>query len=496
MKTIKLKIRNTALAIFIIASFNATAQDVISYTWQTEISPRDFVIKATQGETFSIDWGDNSDIEIGTGTGNGNNEQVRPRHTYTTAGTYNVTITANSTDCRFTYFDCKYRQLTSLDVSNCGELTSLGCGYNQLTSLNINGCTALTFLSCNINQLTSLDVSNNTELTYLVCSDNQLTSLNLSNNTELTQLYCEFNLLTGLDISNNIALYNLQCSYNQLTALDISNNTLLKYLVCADNQLSELDLSNNPKLEYLDCADNQLSELDLRNNALLRNILCYNNHIPLSDLYAASQTVSYYENKHLGTQTLQPLTVLPNTELFAEQSEFGGIFTNYTVIKNGSSAPASDYTVTDGKITFHTLGTYTVTMTNAAIISHTNYPAKVVVEITVSDITITNSQFGTMNCVVYPNPTKSMVFIEYDFRKNFDAGYELLFEAMGKKADKDCGKGTVRVYNLSGILLNSSTLNEVRGLEVINIETYPTGTYLIEVSDCYGNTNSVKVIKN
>ena len=471
MKTIKLKIRNTALAIFIITSFNATAQDVIAFTWQAGTSSKGVSVRATQGKTFTIDWGDGNIVEE-TGYGN---ETMFLSHAYSAENTYNVKLTTNTTDCRFTYLSCYNKQIKSLDISNDTELTDLVCGNNQLTNL---------------------DVSNNTKLENLGCSDNQITSLNLSNNTELIEIWSYNNPLTNIDISNNQKLKRINSANNLFTSLNITNNELLEHLECSNNQLTSLNVNNNRHLNGLGCSNNQLSELDLTANMWLSYLKCENNQLSLSDLYLASQKVNNQEDKHLGTQTLQPLTVLPNTELFAEQSEFGGIFTNYTVIKNGSSAPASDYTVTDGKITFHTLGTYTVTMTNAAIISHTNYPAKVVVEITVSDISITNSQFGTMNCVVYPNPTKSMVFVEYDFRKNFEPGYELLFEAIGKKADKDCGKGTVRVYNLSGILLNSSTLNEVRGLEVINIETYPTGTYLIEVSDCYGNTNSVKVIKN
>jgi hypothetical protein len=96
---------------------------------------------------------------------------------------------------------------------------------------------------------------------------------------------------------------------------------------------------------------------------------------------------------------------------------------------------------------------------------------------------------------LYPNPSNGIVFIEYDFRKNYEPGYELLFEVMGKKQNEDCGSGVVKVYNINGTLLQTSCLAEKRGLEVINIENYPSGIYMVEVSDCYGNLNSVKLVK-
>ena len=56
-----------------------------------------------------------------------------------------------------------------------------------------------------------------------------------------------------------------------------------------------------------------------------------------------------------------------------------------TVLKY-RSAPKSDYTITDGKITFHRLGKYTVTMRNKAIVSDKAYPANVEVEIEIVEM--------------------------------------------------------------------------------------------------------------
>ena len=111
-------------------------------------------------------------------------------------------------------------------------------------------------LDCKYNNLTRLDVSKNTKLTKLYCESNQLTGLDLSKNTALTVLYCESNHLTSLDLSKNTALTELNCQDNQLTSLDLSKNTALTKLYCALNQLTSLDLSKNTALTILGCSGN------------------------------------------------------------------------------------------------------------------------------------------------------------------------------------------------------------------------------------------------
>lgn len=95
------------------------------------------------------------------------------------------------------------------------NLEKLDCKYNNLTRLDVSKNTKLTVLSCESNHLTSLDLSKNTELTELNCQDNQLTSLDLSKNTALTKLGCHDNQLTSLDLSKNTALDTLDCSGNK-----------------------------------------------------------------------------------------------------------------------------------------------------------------------------------------------------------------------------------------------------------------------------------------
>lgn len=70
--------------------------------------------------------------------------------------------------------------LTSLDASNCTQLTYLGCRPSQLTNLNVRGCVNLKELSCWTNLLTSLDLSDNHQLEILWASNNNFAEQDLS----------------------------------------------------------------------------------------------------------------------------------------------------------------------------------------------------------------------------------------------------------------------------------------------------------------------------
>jgi len=179
---------------------------------------------------------------------------------------------------------CGYNQLTTLDVSQNRELTVLWCGYNQLTTLDVSQNRELTELDCSENQLTTLDVSQNGELTELRCRDNQLTTLDVSQNRELTRLWCYRNQLTTLDVSQNGELTGLWCKFNQLTTLDVSQNRELTELWCGYNQLTTLDVSQNGELTGLWCSENQLTTLDVSQNRELTGLDCSRNQLTTLDV--------------------------------------------------------------------------------------------------------------------------------------------------------------------------------------------------------------------
>ena len=440
MKKFRL-IFGAAMLAFLGLNSSAVAQNIINLTWMVEeygsLEQQIFVI-APNGTTFTVDWGNGTTNHTGTG-----NEQKLSR-TYTLPDNYevyDVSITGN-----IIYLRCSGTLTTALDVSQNKVLQTLWCNNNGLTALNVGGATALTELSCSNNFLfTSLNVSQNTALQTLYCSSNKsLTALNVSQNTALQSLHCDRNSLKSLDVSKNTALIKLDCSdnkitvlnvgetttltelncsdneitalnvggataltelncaYNPITDLDVSKNTALEYLYCADNGLTALDVSGATALTELLCNSNFITDLDVSKNTALEYLYCDNNFITtitlsssapfswgigcdwnrlhLSELYELSERLKNVEGDvNLGSQFLPPMTVKINEEQFADQSAFGGKFTEYVI------TPNSGFTVTNGKLTFTTLGTYEVKMTNPAILSGVNFPAEVNITIKVTE---------------------------------------------------------------------------------------------------------------
>ncbi|MCL2434812.1 MAG: leucine-rich repeat domain-containing protein [Lentimicrobiaceae bacterium] len=539
----KRKLSVILLGIFA-CSISTFAQDIITFTWRA-IASKSFYIQATIGETFTVDWGDSSDIETYTGTG----QFQHLSHTYNAANDYTVTITANTEECELLSFESPYNLLSSLDVSNCKNLVALRCNTNQLTNLDVSGCTKLKYLYCFDNKLTSLDVSNNnalinfmcfsnqlsnldlsnlTMLTFLNFGDNQITSIDISTCKELEYLYCNANQLTSLDVTNNKELKYLRCNNNQLESLDLSSSSAIIELFCYDNRLTNLDISNCKRLEYLYCHDNYLANLDISNCVILKELYCsrnqltslnasgctrlaylscsnnqlsildvrgcrnleylyaynnqltnldvssctrlkdlwiYNNRLPLSDLYAASEMINVLDAKLLGTQTMLPQRVGRGKALFSDQSVFNGMFTNYTVAKNGNPAPESDYTVTDGKITFNALGIYTVTMTNAAIASNSYYPAEVTVDLMVVD-EVGIAENVLSNISVYPNPTMGELRIEV---------------ADQVRNDGELRINSIEIFDVYGRKVSSHHLIASSSHHLINISHLPQGVYIVNI---------------
>ena len=458
------------LMLMLACSVSSFANDTIRFTWQAGTAEKSFaVIAFTFGETFIVNWGNDS-AETHTVQTSGS---ITLRHTYAIAGSYDVMLTTNTPNCKFIRLICSGNQLTTLNVSNNTALKGLYCYDNNLTSLDVNGCTALEEFECYNNLLTDLNVSGYTALEKLKCYNNLLTGLNVSGCTALTTLWCENNQLTSLDVSSCTALEELDCSDNQLTILNVSNNTALETLWCEENRLTSLNLSNNTALTTL---------------------WCYDNHLPLSDLYVASEILenngaSMHWGRGLGSQTLAARSVSVGVALFSDQAEFGGTHTAYTVKQGDNPAPTSDYTVNNGKITFNTLGTYTVTMTNNAIISHEDYPAEVTVEITVGETGIVETPLMA-SLRVFPNPTNGQLKItNYELREG--SAIEI-FDVVGRVVWSSETANNTPLTPLKGGTSSATTtdgrnspLEGGRGVSeiVIDVSGLANGMYFLKVDN-------------
>lgn len=141
--------------------------------------------------------------------------------------------------------DCKYNQITTLDVSGSTYLEYLYCPNNQLTSLNVSGLQFLQNLNCYTNQLTNLNLNALTNLRYLFCYENQINNLNVSGLQNLLYLYCYNNQLVSLNLNGLTNLSFLRCNNNPLATLFIKTGNL---------SWSDLTFDNNPSLTYI-CAD-------------------------------------------------------------------------------------------------------------------------------------------------------------------------------------------------------------------------------------------------
>ena len=377
MKKIILLVLLSTISLF------ANANDTIRFTWQVGTEQWKLAeIGIAKGETYTVRWGDGtSDTTTFIAFAD-----TRMWHRYADTGRYDVIVTA---ECLVTGFYCIEEQLTILDVSGCTNLEWLYCENNQLTALDVSGCVALEVL------------------------------------------YCYDNQLTALDVNGCMNLVRLNCCNNQLTALEANDCTALELLSCADNQLTTLDVSGCTNLEWLYCENNQLTALNMGENTCYRSIICENNRLLLSYLFAASQKINNPCNKIFGTQNLFPLTVMIGDEIdYSDQHIFGGMPTFFDVNKNDSLASENDYSITEGKITFHRSGNYIVIMTNWAVVSNPYAPpAQVIVEIEVlPDSTDGIVEPTKENFTVYPNPTTGQLTIE-----NVE-----LFDIYGKSVLRHC----------------------------------------------------------
>ncbi|MCL2511861.1 MAG: T9SS type A sorting domain-containing protein [Bacteroidales bacterium] len=246
-----------------------------------------------------------------------------------------------------------------------------------------------------------------------------------NHNCRFISFDCELCGMLSFDATGCSALTNLIFDRCRLTDLDLTGCSALISLICNGNALIELDVSDCVMLKGLYCQNNKLPRLNLENCVNLIWLQCNENQLQLSDLYEI-QLLEIIELR-FGTQNISPQMASVGEELFSDQAIFNGVFTNYVVYKDNVPAPESDYAIVDGKLMFNTVGEYTVTMTNKAIVSHEDYPAEVIVDIVIGETAITEPKI--IDIQIYPNPTDGRLQV---------MGYELqvtsieIFDVMGR----------------------------------------------------------------
>ena len=189
-----------------------------------------------------------------------------------------VTLNISGLDKLYS-IDCKYNDVSELDLSGKTRLSSLDCTANKLTQLNTGDCSALYSVYCSGNQITSLDFTNNPRLSYLYCQNNKLASLKFGDHSDVRTVEAYYNELTSLDVSNLTKLKSLYCHSNKLKTLKVNGAESLQKLHCYSNQLSKLDVSQCKDLEDLSCSYNLITSLKITGASSLTDLRCIDNKI-------------------------------------------------------------------------------------------------------------------------------------------------------------------------------------------------------------------------
>lgn len=200
------------------------------------------------------------------------------------------------------YLDCRFNQISILDVSGCINLKTIECSSNQISQLDISGGISLERIVCAGNQLTLLDVRDCINLYEIQCFNNQLTELDVSNCVNLEWLDCYDNQLIELDVSNNTNLIYL-CAFVSLNASGQPTNGQLKKinasgcinlltLLCYNNQLEELNLTGCTSLTRLECGINQLKELDVSDCISLQSLECSGTLLKILDVSSCTNLIT------------------------------------------------------------------------------------------------------------------------------------------------------------------------------------------------------------
>ncbi|MDY3853065.1 MAG: hypothetical protein SO013_09325, partial [Prevotella sp.] len=197
----------------------------------------------------------------------------------------NLTGTADFTqNKKLTRVIIKSAKLSSIDVSNLANLTTLSVTSSALTGATLTNASKLTSVDFTSNSLTTLDTSTQPELTQLVLRNNKVSSLDLSNNTKLVNLDLTSNQLTALNVAQNTVLTSLQVRKNKLTSIDVTSNTQLELLDLSDNAITALDVTHNTLLLNLSFQRNNIASVDVTKNTLLTVLNAGNNPLISIDL--------------------------------------------------------------------------------------------------------------------------------------------------------------------------------------------------------------------
>lgn len=347
------------LLLAVISTMTAFAQTEPAIELQAEVdgNTRTFTIGLATEGTVQIDWGGNGE-KVTSEVIPANDGWNQVNVSGTVSGDGKVKIYGDN----IVYFECSSRvdgaQVLSLDVTKATTLKDLTANTNKLASIDLTKSTELEKLTINNNQLTSIDISKCTKLTTLDITNNLLTAIDITKNQALQTLRIGQNKLTGdLDLSTNPTIKSVYALTNELTSVKIGNNTASKpYFSFNYNKLTSIDASgiNDAKNAILFLIGNQLTEIKLP-SAQMKTLNISKNNFTLATLPDATTAAKGFtyapQNDYVIAESYKVGDVL---DLSSQTS--ATLNTQFAVYKSDKTAlkEGTDYTVTDGKITFLT----------------------------------------------------------------------------------------------------------------------------------------------
>lgn len=346
------------LLLAVISTMTAFAQTEPAIELQAEVdgNTRTFTIGLATEGTVQIDWGNGEKVTSEVIPAYDGYNQVNVFGTV--SGDGKVKIYGDN----IVYFECSSRvdgaQVLSLDVTKATTLKDLTANTNKLTAIDLTKNTELEKLTINNNQLTSIDISKCTKLTTLDIKNNLLTAIDITKNQALQYLAISENKFAGeLDLSTNPALRNVYALNMELNSVKIGNNTASKPLFSLNNnKLTSIDASGiqDAGNATLNLIGNQLTEIKLPSAKMGILRISKNNFTlaTLPDATTAAKNFTYApQNDYVIAESYKVGDVL---DLSSQTS--ATLNTQFAVYKSDKTAlkEGTDYTVTDGKITFLT----------------------------------------------------------------------------------------------------------------------------------------------
>lgn len=346
------------LLLAVISTMTAFAQTEPAIELQAEVdgNTRTLTIGLGVEGTVQIDWGNGEKVTSEVIPAYDGYNQVNVFGTV--SGNGKVKIYGDN----IVYFECSSRvdgaQVLSLDVTKATTLKDLTAYTNKLASIDLTKNTELEKLTIYSNQLTSIDISKCTKLTTLDIKNNLLTAIDITKNQALQYLAISENKFAGeLDLSTNPVLRNVYALNMELNSVKIGNNTASKPLFSLNNnKLTSIDASGiqDAGNATLNLIGNQLTEIKLPSAKMSILRISKNNFTlaTLPDATTAAKNFTYApQNDYVIAESYKVGDVL---DLSSQTS--ATLNTQFAVYKSDKTAlkEGTDYTVTDGKITFLT----------------------------------------------------------------------------------------------------------------------------------------------